>query len=336
MSYDVVTIGTATRDVFLRTDGVKRLTDPKHLKTLGFVTGEAECFALGAKLEIETFVETVGGGAVNAAVSFARQGFRTGAIVKIGDDVNGKEVVKRLKEEGVYALPAVDRERATGYSTVILTPGGERTVLVHRGASEYLTARDLRLPTLRARWAYIAPSNIPFTVISEAVTTLKRRGARVALNPSRFYLELGAQKLKPLFDQCDVVSMNQEEASYLTGVDYSKEHALFRKLDKLISGVAVMTRGKDGAVLSDGSYLYRAGIYPNRSVVDRTGAGDAFGAGLVAGLMEKNDLGYALKLASANAASVVESIGATESALRKGALRKERFRYLDLDIEPLV
>ncbi len=334
--YDIITIGTATRDVFLRTKEMKRLTDPKHLKAIGFLTGEAECFALGAKLEVETFLATVGGGAVNTAVTFARQGFRTGAIIKVGDDAGGREVVSRLKDEGVHALPAMDKRSATGYSTILLTERGERTILVHRGASEELTARDLKLSTFSARWAYLAPSKIPFNVMYDAVAALKRRGTKIALNPSRFYLDMGAQKLRPLLNKCDVVTMNQEEASYLTGVAYDKEHAIFRKLDKLVEGVVAMTRGRDGAVLSDGSYLYRAGIYPDSGAVDRTGAGDAFGAGLVAGLMEKNDLAHALKLASANAASVVESIGATESALPQGALRRQRFRYLDLDIEPLV
>ena len=334
--YDVITIGTATRDVFLRTGEMKHITDPEHLKSAGFVKGEAGCFALGSKVEVDEFVATVGGGAVNTAVTFARQGFKTASVVKIGDDVGGREVINRFRKEKIHSLASVQSRRPTAYSVILLTPNGDRTILVYRGASKLFSKRDARLSKLDARWAYIAPSNIPLGLMRVIISSLKRRGAQVALNPSRFYIEMGEQKLKPLLNKCDVVIMNKEEASYLTGIDYEKEHKLFRELDKVVEGIVVMTKGREGALLSDGSYLYKAGIYKDSGVVDRTGAGDAFGAGLVAGLMQKNDIAYAMKLASANAASVVEAVGASEGALGRHGLRKDRFRYLDMDIEPLV
>ena len=69
--------------------------------------------------------------------------------------------------------------------------------------------------------------------------------------------------------------------------------------------------------------------------VNTTGAGDAFGSGFVAGLMAKNDINFALRLAAANATSVVEHIGAQEGILTKSDFSKPRFKYLDLDVEPL-
>lgn len=333
--FDVITIGTATRDVFLRSTLFKTLKDPKHLEKLGFKTGEAECFALGSKLEVERPVFDVGGGAANAAVTFARQGWKTAAVVKIGDDLLGKDIIRELKEEKITVFAAVDKKEGTAYSTVLLTPQGERTILVYRGATSDLEKKEIPFRKLAARWAYIAPGDINPVLMAEIVMHLKRGGAKVAMNPSKYYITLGAEKLKGILKWLDVVIMNREEASYFTGVKYEKERGIFKRFDALIDGIAVMTEGPKGARVSDGSYLYTAGIFKDKKIADRTGAGDAFGSGFVSGLMERNDIHHALRIAAANATSVVETTGAEAGILRKKDLNQNRFKYLDLDVEPL-
>ncbi|MEK7076631.1 MAG: PfkB family carbohydrate kinase, partial [Patescibacteria group bacterium] len=97
----------------------------------------------------------------------------------------------------------------------------------------------------------------------------------------------------------------------------------------------VMTDGANGSLVSDGRYIYRAGIFEEKVLADRTGAGDAFAAGFVAGMIQKNDVHYAMRQAAANATSVVEHVGAQAGILKKGDLNNKRWKYLDLDIEPL-
>src|SRR3989344_6551663 len=111
--YDVITIGTASRDVFLQSEAFKIFKDPEHLKKIGFPEGEAQCFALGGKLEIEKPVLTTGGGATNAAVTFARQGFKTAAIIKVGHDEDGDALVSELRLEGVRVEAALDHHKGT-------------------------------------------------------------------------------------------------------------------------------------------------------------------------------------------------------------------------------
>lgn len=331
--FDVITIGTATRDVFVTSPYFKVLKDPAHLKKVGFKTGEAECFALGAKIEIEKPVLTLGGGAANAAVTFARHGLRTAALVKIGEDELGEEVIRVLKGEKIAPLMVTDKHNGTAYSTILLAPSGERTILVYRGASSNFQKKEIPMRKMKARWAYIAPGATSISLMQEVVLALKKAGVKVAMNPSRHYLEAGSGKLKVILKNLDVVIVNREEASYLTGVDYKKEKSIFGKFDELVPGIAVMTDGKRGASVSDGKYVYRAGIFPEKGLLDRTGAGDAFGSGFVAGLLHKNDICYALRLASANSTSVVEKVGAQEGILRKSDFKKKRWQYLDLDIE---
>lgn len=333
---DVITIGTATRDIFIKTPDVKILKDPAHLTRLGFKTGEAECFAFGSKIEVERPVFTVGGGAANAAVTFRRQGLATTALVRVGKDPAGDAIIAQLEHESILPLIAYDRALGTAYSTILLAPGGERTILVYRGASETLQRREIPFSKLKAQWAYIAPGAISFALIGEIVKHLKKQGVKIAMNPSRSFLEAHGSHLKPLLKDLDVLLTNREEAALFTGIAYSNEKAIFRKFDELTPGIAVVTDGERGVKISDGRYLYTAGVFKEKRVADRTGAGDAFGSGFVAGLIKTNDINSAIRLGLANATSVIEEVGAQEGILTSAAFKAKRWQqYLNLDIDPL-
>lgn len=343
MALDVLTIGTATRDVFLTSPFFRVVRDPSHLKKLGFVNGEAECFAFGGKMEVGRPTFAVGGGAANAAVTFARQGLRTGAAARVGDDENGETVGATLKKEKITSYMAVDREKGTGYSIIMISPGGERTILTYRGASEDLVAKDVplaKLATLTPRAAYIAPGEVRLAEMEMIVCALKKQNVFIAMNPSGYYLDLGAKRLAPILAHLNVISVNREEAASLTGESYEHEARIFKKLETMIAGIAVMTDGPRGALVSDGTRVYSAGVYRDQKVVDRTGAGDAFGSGFVAGLLRRQALAkhpaeeamrYAIRLASANATGVVEAIGAEAGILTKREFDRGR-RWQSLKI----
>ena len=344
--YDIITIGTATRDVFLFSPLFKVLRDKSDLKKIGFATGEAQCFALGGKIEIGKPTLATGGGATNSAVTFSRQGLRTAALIKIGEDQSGEDILEELKKEKVDVLslnlksdpPAggLNSNNGTAYSTILLAPGGERTILVYRGASEDLTLKEISLDKLKSKWVYISPGKMPLEAINKIFNHFHKNKTFIAFNPSKHFIEMGLKKLKPLLKKTKVFILNREEASYLTGVDYYKEKEIFKKLDEAVNGIAVMTDGPNGVLVSDCCNIYRAGIFPSKGeekkAIDRTGAGDAFGSGFVAGLMQTREkckkglcgidnVGYAIRLGSANATSVIEYIGA-----KKGILTKKEFK----------
>src|SRR3989344_915666 len=136
-----------------------------------------------------------------------------------------------------------------------------------------------------------------------AIAALRRKKAKIAMDPSKYYLNLGARRLRPILRELDVITLNREEAAYLTGVPYGNERAIFKKFDTLVKGIAVMHDGPGG--------------------------GDAFGSGFVAGLARIQDIGYAIRLGSANATSVVEAIGAQAGILTKRRFESEpRWRRL--------
>lgn len=333
--FDIITIGTATLDVYLLSKCGRRAKD-KY--------GEVLCLGLGGKHEVADMHITTGGGATNAAAAFSRQGFRTACVAKVGDDILGQLVEEDLRMEGVWPYLSAEKNNRTAYSTILLTPKGERIIFVYRGASERLTDSDIPWSELNAKWAYIASGGISYPLLQKLIKALYSRGILIALNPGRAQIELGLRRLAPIISRTKVFIVNREEASRLAGVAYGKERQVFAKLDKAVGGILAVTDAQRGVKVSDGHTIWQAGVFKERRVTDRTGAGDSFGAGFVAGLMQKNELcakgvcnpaniAYALRLASANATSNIEAIGAKSGLLTRQQFRAKRWSALKIVVQ---
>ena len=337
---DIITIGSTTRDAFYRVDFpvIKWPKTPSR---------RAYALPLGEKLEVQDIYFTIGGNAVNASVTFARQGFRVAAAGKVGCDVAGEEIKRRLAREGVRTdLIKCAPDRATAYS-VLLLRGGERTILGYHGASDTFTMRDIDLNKMRAKWWYMSLAGESDKMLFPLLRFARKNNIAVALNPGGHHLRhRRGDVLKSLKDLSFLV-LNEEEAANLTGIPWHKEKEVFKKLDRLTPGVLAVTSGRGGATGSDGLHIYKAGIFKERKLVDRTGAGDAFGSGFTAGLMRRgitarniheakpSDVSYAIRLAAANATSVVERVGATEGALTRKDFENPRWRKFNIKIEKI-
>lgn len=321
--YDIITIGSATRDVFLKSKYFRIIKSPK------FFTGKAECFTLGTKIPVEELVFTTGGSGTNTAATFVKQGFKkVAAIIRMGKDLGGRAIIDELKKMKIdIRFVQIDRDDPTAYSIILIAPTGERTILVFRGAGEDLNDNEVKWSQIRTKWIYLASLGGNLNFVKKAIGIKKSaRGGKTKLvwAPGGADLRLGFKKLQPYLKYVDVFSCNQEEAAGLLGIPYKEEKRIFRRFDEVIEGIAVMTKGPRGVSVSDGKYLYKAGIFREKKVADRTGAGDAFGSGFVAGLIRTNKIEEAIRLGSANATSVVEYTGAKPGILTRTQFSKER------------
>lgn len=329
--FDIVTIGTATIDVFLKSRNFKVLKDPHFTAQAGFPEHEAQCFALGSKLEVEELCMATGGGATNSAVTFARQGLKTATVCRLGKDENAEIIKKDLKKEKVETFLIHDPAHQTAYSTILISEDGERTIMVYRGASASLKFDELPLSKIDARWAYITPGSMKLESLQKLFKCFTDKKTKIAFNPSRAQLELGIEKLGQILHAVDVFIVNREEGSYLTGQPFEKEREIFKVLDKAVEGIVVMTEGPKGVMVSDGKMLYRAGTFKEKKLVDRSGSGDAFGSGFVAALVKGGKIEDGIRFGSANATSVVEYIGAKKGILTEGGLKRDaRWRNLEI------
>lgn len=302
--YDVITIGSATRDLFIQSPAFEI-----HEKDHSEVSIEA-CFPLGSKIELDDIVLTTGGGATNAAVTFARLGHKAACICAVGDDDPGKEAAAALKEERVdVSLAQVVARKKTAFSVIALAGSGERTVLVYRGASEALDVGKLRWPRLKTRWFYISSLGGNVAVVKKVLAHAAKTGARVAWNPGAKELKLGLHALSPLIRKVDVFNLNKEEAAHLVNTDPENFRHILKSLRDLPKRALVVTDGLKGAFAADRASTLHCGVI-DVPRVNVTGAGDAFGSGLVAGLLKKDDLRYALAVGTWNATGVVQKMGA--------------------------
>lgn len=322
--YDVITIGAATRDVFLVSDQFKAIKSRK------FATGMGECVTLGSKIEIHKLVLTTGGGATNTAATFGRLGFRTATMCRVGDDSPGKDVVEDLSRFGVSThLVRMVREAETAYSTILTMKDGERTILVYRGTSADFVDRDIPPSTLsHTKWIYLTSLGNNLTLIKKILQAAHKTGVKIAWNPGHDELKHGLKMIAPLLPMVDVLNMNLEEARFFTGK--KKLHDIFKLLHNH-GLVRLITDGTNGATVCRDGWIAHAATTGVKSV-SRTGAGDAFGSGFVAGLMKTGDLKESLQIAMVNAESVITKYGAKAGILSAwpSALKKQRVKITEL------
>ena len=307
--YDITTIGTATQDIFLKS---KQFKTEKNKE---FPTGKALCFEAGAKIEIEQIKFDTGGGATNSAVTFGRLGLKTMIFTAVGRDGAGREIKRVLENERVKTTLISQRvAENTSLSIILLEEKGERTVLVHRGA--LLSYTDLPLKRIKTRWIYLTSVGGNLRLLEKIAAHVREKNIKLAFNPGKKELKLGLKKLFPILDTTSVLILNREEASFLMGLPYSFAETIFRKACGLTPGIEVITDGRNGAYVADEGQAYKIGIY-DYPLVDRLGAGDAFGSGFVGGLIKYHDTKKALQYAAANASSVVTKIGAKEGIIKE-------------------
>ena len=331
--FDVVSIGSATRDNFLESEDFKLADWPEA------PSGKALALSFGEKLEVDRAYFTIGGNAANASVTFARHGFKTACMAKIGSDLAGKEFVAQLKREKVETkFIAKSKEKPTAYS-VLLLKEGERTILGYHGASDMLAMNDFKLPKLKSRWWYLSLAGESDKLYPKLIAFAKENNIRVAFNPSGHHIKHRPKEILDSLKDLALLVLNTGEAAGLVGIPFTQEEKVFKKLDELTEGIVAVTDGSNGVTVSDGRMRYKAGIFKEKAVVDRTGAGDSFGSGFVAVLAQHEDykrpevIKEAIRFASANATSVVEHIGATEGILTRRAFESDlRWKQLPVDI----
>ena len=318
--FDIITFGSASIDIHLKSDGFKILKNNNN-----FVAGDGICLNLGSKIDVEDIEFSSGGGGTNTAATFTKQGFKTAFCGAVGSDIAGKEIIEELKKIKINTgLILKTKERETNHSIVISSKGEDRTILVYRGASELLTGKKVPWNKLKTKWIYLAPLSGSLCDIFEALVDFAHKNKiKIAANPGNSQLSLPKEKLENILKKVDVLFLNQEEASILTKIPFAKEHEIFKKIDEICPGVAVMTKGGEGVVASDGKYLYRAEPYSDGIVVDTTGAGDSFASGFISDYIRHNgDIEKAIQLGMANSKACLLEVGAKNGLLDKNAAFK--------------
>ncbi len=227
------------------------------------------------------FERVPGGKGANQAVAAARLGARVRFVGRVGrDDL----VLRSLRTQGVDVSGVVRDDGESGVALILVDSGGENVIVVAPGANERLTPEDIDIGQADA---VIAQQEIPTATIQAAAEEAQFFCLNAA--PARGRIELGRQP--------DLLVVNRYEYEQVGPYD----------------GLVAVTRGAQGALLLDRGRQIADATPPEIEPVDGTGAGDAFVAALVLGLLEQRSPADALTRACAAGALAASRPGAQPS-----------------------
>ena len=331
----IITIGSATMDVFVECDEANIVSVCTKDHSRDFMS-----YPYGSKIDISAFSSRVGGGGINTACNFANLGFDTSAIFKIGEDIYSEGILHFFKKHKVNLKHIIQKkDTSTGFSIILVSFQGDRTVLAHRGANAKIKKEEINFDAIKdADFIYVAPLNGESnSVIEPLVDYAHKHDLAICFNAGTTSLKKGRKHLDKILKYAHVVVMNKEEAIMATNIQvrpdtktekFSKElihpdiKEMLRTLKHQEYQIIVITDGNKGVYAWDGKKYYFCPIFPS-DVVSTLGAGDAFASTFCGALKRTNlNIGLSLMYASVNSASVVSEFGATDGLLTFDEIEK--------------
>ena len=261
-----------------------------------------------------------GGKGSNQAVGVARLGAQAHFAGIIGDDRLGEIAVDLFAQEGVDTAYLQRTEAmATGVGFIILNPEGENGIILDMGANELMDGAfvDQVEEQIARSDVVMSVLEIPVEAAARAMALGKKHGVRTILNPAP------ATALdESVLQHVDYLSPNETELRILLGLppdDPSDTVELARQLRARGVGNLIVTMGEKGALILTEDGQEEAAAVPV-DVVDTTGAGDAFNAGLAVALAEGKSLAAAVAFANRCGALACQKLGAVPGLATRAAV----------------
>jgi fructokinase len=280
--------------------GAQRAWPPLEVMCIGEALVDFLPERRGALRAVPSFFKVVGGAPTNVAVGLARLGRKVGFLGKIGEDEFGQFLREALDHEGVDVTCAImTREARTGITFVSLDERGERSFLSFAHASADMTLRDEDIDPAKLVRADIvlcgsnqmmAPDGR--AAITHCIQAARSHGCFIVMDPNvRLHLwsdpESARMAIAGMLGSADIIKVNDEELEFLSDGIGAQRWWTERLVPEGVFAL-IVTHAEGGATVHLHETTYRVDA-PMVEVVDTTGAGDGFVAGLVAMLCEMSE-----------------------------------------------
>ncbi len=311
--YDVLALGNAIVDVLARVED-DLLVSEKLAKGSMALIDEARAKALYEKIGPSVYVS--GGSAANTCAGVASFGARAAFIGKVRDDELGTAFTHDIRAAGVhFTTPPAHEGPSTASSTILVTPDGERTMNTFLGASQHLGPDDVDPELVRASGTiylegYLFDPPEAMNAFQRAADIAHEAGRKVAITLSDsfcverhradFLAFIRAKKVDLVFANEHEAKALYETADFATALEALRNDA----------SEAVVTRSELGAVFVKGQDTVHVPAHPIERVVDATGAGDLYAAGVLTGFARGFDFAQSGRLGALAAAEILSHIGA--------------------------
>jgi ribokinase len=287
--FDVIGFGALNVDTLLKVDKI--------------VGAEEESF-------IRDYTESCGGSAANTIVGLARLGCKVGFIGKVADDREGKLQIDCFKTEGVDTEGIIHSPKGkSGVCLGFVDRKGARALYINPGVNDTFEFRELQP-------AYVTQTQILHlsSFVGEKSFRSQKKlmsflpeGVKISFDPGSLYAQMGLAAIEPIIQNSFVMMPNALELELITGEsDIPKGAAMLIEMGVQIVAVKL---GDKGCYVTNGEE--KKMILPFKvQAVDTTGAGDAFNAGFLYGLLKDKTLAECGRLGNFVASRSVMKMGA--------------------------
>lgn len=322
---DVLSIGDCTVDVFLNLEegNVKCNLKKQYCEI---------CFHYGDKIPVKEVIQIPGtGNAANMAIGSRRLGLKSSISTIVGNEGSGETIIKNFKKEKVDTNHLhEDKKSPTNYSAII-NYEGERTIFSHHEDRKY------KFPKIKSKpkWIYLTSVGHNYEKLYQAtIDYCRKNNVKLGFNPGTLQVRDGYKKIKNVIDQCNVIIINKEEAGMIL------ETTEPRPIKYLLK--AMFDHGPDNVVITDGehgAYSYDGQEFihipaTKTSVVERTGAGDAFSTGYIAAIIHGKNHREALVWGTMNSDEVIRYVGPQKGLLPLSKM-KQKVKKCQLKIKKI-
>jgi ribokinase len=272
---------------------------------------------------IKGFEEACGGSAANTIVGLARLGCKVGFIGKVAKDREGKMLLEDFRREGVNTKGIIRAEAGrSGTVMGFVDERGERALYVDPGVNDTISFEEIDMGyACQAKFIHLTSfvGEKSFEAQKRLVENLPE-DVKVSLDPGELYARKGIKALNPVLKRTFVFMPNSRELTLLTGMEDHVKGAE-KMLGLGVKIVAVKLGGK-GCYVTDGKESHHVEAFKVQ-IVDTTGAGDAFCAGFLYGVLNGKSLKECAKLGNFVASRCIMKMGA-----RTGLPRLEDLKML--------
>lgn len=278
---------------------------------------------IGNLEDLPQIYQKVGGAESNFATGLARLGHKVSYMSKVGNDPFGRRILKSIRSEGIDTTYFRMMEEApTGLLFKEQKFSDTMNVYYYRGASaaSRMEKEDLpeeifsELKYLHITGVTPALSNSCKELVSEAIDLARKYKVKIIFDPNiRFKLwdrKEAFTVLNAIADKADYILAGMEEAAFLT--NQKEIGSICRTLQTNEQQVIVIKRGSESTVLYENGNFKEISAVKVNNVIDPVGAGDAFAAGFVHGLLQNCHLEQCIRFGNTLGARVIQQYGDVE------------------------
>lgn len=293
--------------------------DEKFLEEIGALPGSMTLIDMDRAREIYANMgpatEMSGGSVANSIAGFANLGGSTAYIGRVKADQLGGIFNHDMRSLGVdVRLDAAKGGAPTARSLILITEDGQRTMQTYLGACTELSASDITPETLGTPKAMLIEGyvwDLPEgpELTAKAIDIARSNGTAVALSLSDSFC---VERHRDSFEHAvrngvDIVVADEDEVNALLGTsDFDDTLEALDGYDNLFA----ITRSEKGSVIVRGDQRIVQAANPVDTIIDTTGAGDAYTAGFLYGWVNDKSLADCAKLGTFCGATVIQQLGA--------------------------